>query len=221
MDELDALLRTIMDSPDDDTLRLIYADRLEERGEDGDAERAEFIRYSISYPHASFSELVKANPFRLIGLKPANGNFESWSWAESDMMGCIVNDLSRRIDFRVERGFIFRTRAKFQQMLEYPEITYYHPIQPHAGMVTDKRPERMNNLFSWFSLTNPDAHCIPNRIMKAGGHHSQTQGSWKYFQSEEEAMIWLASALIAHARSDKRTALDLRKYRPYSRPIMR
>lgn len=36
-----AFLRAIVESPDDDTLRLVYADYLEERG---DSERADFIR---------------------------------------------------------------------------------------------------------------------------------------------------------------------------------
>lgn len=39
------LLRAVLESPDDDTLRLIYADALEESGED---ERAELIRLQIA-----------------------------------------------------------------------------------------------------------------------------------------------------------------------------
>lgn len=39
-----ALLQAIIDSPDDDGLRLVYADFLEERGE---PERATFIRVQI------------------------------------------------------------------------------------------------------------------------------------------------------------------------------
>lgn len=41
MTEHDALLRSILDNPDDDTVRLVYADHLQENGEE---ERAEFIR---------------------------------------------------------------------------------------------------------------------------------------------------------------------------------
>lgn len=40
----DALLAAILANPADDTVRLVYADWLDDRGEPGDAERAEFIR---------------------------------------------------------------------------------------------------------------------------------------------------------------------------------
>jgi uncharacterized protein (TIGR02996 family) len=43
-----ALLRAILDEPDGDAPRLVYADWLEERGRPGDAERAEFIRAQIA-----------------------------------------------------------------------------------------------------------------------------------------------------------------------------
>lgn len=46
-DELAAIHRSILEEPDEDTHRLVYADRLDERGEPGDAERAEFIRVQV------------------------------------------------------------------------------------------------------------------------------------------------------------------------------
>src|SRR3712207_3150772 len=45
MTENDALLRAILDSPEDDAPRLVYADWLEEQG---DPERAEFIRLQVA-----------------------------------------------------------------------------------------------------------------------------------------------------------------------------
>lgn len=46
-DELAAILARVILEPEEDTNRLVYADRLEERGEPGDAERAEFIRAQV------------------------------------------------------------------------------------------------------------------------------------------------------------------------------
>jgi len=46
-DELKAMLAAVLTDPEDDTVRLVYADRLQERDEPGDAERAEFIRVEI------------------------------------------------------------------------------------------------------------------------------------------------------------------------------
>ena len=47
MHDGDALLRAIIANPGEDTPRLAYADWLDERGEEGDAERAEFIRLQV------------------------------------------------------------------------------------------------------------------------------------------------------------------------------
>lgn len=46
MNERDALLRAICDNPDDDTPRLVFADWLQERGEE---ERAEFVRVQVRF----------------------------------------------------------------------------------------------------------------------------------------------------------------------------
>lgn len=47
MSDLDALLAAVIDQPDDDTVRLAYADALEERAGRWDAARAAFIRVQI------------------------------------------------------------------------------------------------------------------------------------------------------------------------------
>ena len=44
----DAFLDEIRENPEDDAVRLIYADWLEDRGSPGDADRAEFIRLQIA-----------------------------------------------------------------------------------------------------------------------------------------------------------------------------
>ena len=48
MSDRDALYRAILDNPEDDTLRLVYADALEESG---DPQRADFIRTQIELSH--------------------------------------------------------------------------------------------------------------------------------------------------------------------------
>jgi uncharacterized protein (TIGR02996 family) len=49
----EALLQAIIDSPDDDSLRLVYADFLDESGE---AARATFIRVQIELVHQPQAE---------------------------------------------------------------------------------------------------------------------------------------------------------------------
>ena len=46
----EAFLKAILDDPDNDALRLVYADWLDEHGE---PERAEFIRVQIELVHAN------------------------------------------------------------------------------------------------------------------------------------------------------------------------
>ena len=48
MTDLDAILARIIAEPGEDTVRLAYADALDERGEPGDAERAEFVRVQVA-----------------------------------------------------------------------------------------------------------------------------------------------------------------------------
>jgi uncharacterized protein (TIGR02996 family) len=47
MDDRDAFLAAIIENPDDDALRLVYADWLEERGTDSDVARARLIRLQV------------------------------------------------------------------------------------------------------------------------------------------------------------------------------
>jgi uncharacterized protein (TIGR02996 family) len=54
-------LRAICENPEDDTVRLVYADWLQENG---DEDRAEFIRLQIAEQHES-SESVRANHLRV------------------------------------------------------------------------------------------------------------------------------------------------------------
>ncbi|HYT91149.1 MAG TPA: TIGR02996 domain-containing protein [Gemmataceae bacterium] len=51
MNQDQALLRAVIDNPDDDGPRLVYADWLEEHG---DAERAEFIRIQIAVAESPY-----------------------------------------------------------------------------------------------------------------------------------------------------------------------
>ncbi len=57
MTDREALLRSILDNPDDDTLRLIYADAIEE---ESDSRRAAFIRAQIEY-----ARLPEYDPVRI------------------------------------------------------------------------------------------------------------------------------------------------------------
>ena len=95
MSEEKALLRAIVEDPDDDTVRLAYADWLEEQGGDERLARAEFIRVQMS-----LSRMADDDPARTaLVVREArllNTHRESWQ--------APVKGLAREFVFR--RGFV-------------------------------------------------------------------------------------------------------------------
>lgn len=87
MNEREALLAAIHDSPDEDTVRLAYADWLDEHG---DAAQAEFIRVQIALARTPVcdpqrgrlyrleKELLAANRVAWVGERVATAPLESW-----------------------------------------------------------------------------------------------------------------------------------------------
>lgn len=62
MDEVNLLLRQVISNPDDDTVRLAYADALEERGQRDDVLWATNIRYMIKWNRGDYSIGVEYDP---------------------------------------------------------------------------------------------------------------------------------------------------------------
>lgn len=151
-----SFLHSIAAAPDDDGPRLVLADWLEERGQNGDAERANFIRESIRWPHASFARLTSAaDPFPLLGLTPGEPQevfgwdddgkpatvYRTWMWGETDEMGCVIQDLGRRMDYKVDRGFVSAVRCPCSAWLAHAAAII--EAVPMLGEVrlSDKEPE--------------------------------------------------------------------------------
>jgi len=74
--ERDALLKAVCDHPDDDTPRLVFADWLQEHGED---ERAEFIRLQIQLHRRTYlpseEEQLKRREAKLLWANRWKGDF--------------------------------------------------------------------------------------------------------------------------------------------------
>nr|WP_171470891.1 TIGR02996 domain-containing protein [Frigoriglobus tundricola] len=78
MTDRDALYRAILDNPEDDTLRLVYADALEESG---DPQRADFIRTQVELSH-----LPEYDPLWVRARCQGHGRTYNPSWtAELDL----------------------------------------------------------------------------------------------------------------------------------------
>jgi uncharacterized protein (TIGR02996 family) len=113
MTQDDAFLQAIVDAPDDDTPRLIYADWLEERGDP----RGEFIRVQCQ-----LAKLDEADPkqwaleSRALFLRGKHDR--KWVGALT-----AVRDSDQ---FEFERGFVERVRLDAEDFLEYAELLFEH-----------------------------------------------------------------------------------------------
>jgi uncharacterized protein (TIGR02996 family) len=95
MDERKALLKVIAANPDEDTPRLIYADWLDEHGDENDRARAQFIRDQIEYTHTHpaeprFGVIVR----RAYELEQQHG---------ADWLGSLTK--LKKLAFQFRRGF--------------------------------------------------------------------------------------------------------------------
>jgi uncharacterized protein (TIGR02996 family) len=176
----DSLLAAILDDPESDDLRLVYADWLEENGE---AERAEFIRVQVELAKTEclWSKLdtcfdrrenlmdviqsgccncsTVANKQHKLGdifnaswLPHCGGELREWyfGWSPKEAQ-------SNPFRFIFHRGFIDTVSLTFAQALDHlPAIVRRHPLRPHAGMVTDKAPSEWSGRWSWWKFIGLD-----------------------------------------------------------------
>jgi len=137
MSERDELLAAIISEPQDDVVRLVFADWLEEHDE---AERAEFIRLQIA--HSQIPDSIEREAELLSTYGPV------WRHAESS----IVNDGA------FERGFI--------EWLEISEYGWWRQLEAKSAFFTESpgRSVRIRNAnLSWDQPGEPDPRTIPIR----------------------------------------------------------
>src|SRR4051794_12464475 len=111
----DAFLRAIIDRPDDDTPRLVYADWLDENG---DPARAEFIRVQCE-----LATLPEDDP-RRPGLE--DREHELLDANEGQWMGNWRLESETLAEWTWDRGFIGSVRGKGESIGE--ELFRLHPV---------------------------------------------------------------------------------------------
>src|SRR5215207_10420738 len=117
MSDEDALLAAIIANPDEDTVRLVYADWLDENG---DSERAEFIRLQVA--QADKPRMYDADHFRAEALFRKNG--EAWLAELPKLHGIEWEDTFRR-------GFGYAIRVQAGELLlrHHARLFAAEPIQ--------------------------------------------------------------------------------------------
>lgn len=214
----EALLKAVLAAPDDDLPRLVFADHLEENGE---SERANWIRYDIAYPHAGFSDLCgKGDIFPYLGLPslppvrvnphhPTDTFCRSWMWGDSEDLGVVFHDLTRGMDYRTERGFIHTVRATLADWLKHgPAVVREHPVA--KVVLTDREPYGVwDGTFAWFRRTagNDDGSELTPDVFKLLEGHTRFEpgdneiGPSCHFPTREAAISALSAACLKWAKS--------------------
>src|SRR5262249_8893949 len=113
MTQDDAFLQAILEAPDDDTPRLIYADWLEERGDP----RGEFIRLQCQLVQLDDDDPKRRQPERREQILLRNHKWEWLGWLNA------VTDSNR---FEFERGFVERVRLSAESFLSNTELLFQH-----------------------------------------------------------------------------------------------
>jgi uncharacterized protein (TIGR02996 family) len=143
MTDGDAMLRAIIDAPDDDTPRLVYADLLEENG---DADRAEFIRLQV--------EPARLAPDGDGRAKMEEREHELLARHAVSWLGALHHPL---LHWRFDRGFVagLGHAGVFQltQAIEYEDANpdwHYHRFYPDGVVLFDTSEETPPDVSQWF-----------------------------------------------------------------------
>lgn len=127
MNEREAFIRTICDLPEDDTVRLVFADWLDEHD---DQALAEFIRVQIGMARLSFDERIAAElPTKQTDLIVIHGR--KWvpeGWLVTANPDCLEGVTEGAIAL-LHRGFIAHIRTSAHLWLQHADDLSWHPTQ--------------------------------------------------------------------------------------------
>lgn len=202
MNEGDQLLLDIIANPEDDGLRLICADWLEDHGY---PDRAEFIRVQIALAklpecgHDYFnSPPVTGCEYCRLALREeaimdANDNFLDWCEPIDRSVGS-----GEHVIFR--RGFIDEVHARFDTLwTKLAAIVKRHPITQVRP--TDKTPAcSPYDEAYWVDQEGLDFKCGPACLPSAFFPEVPYQ-DYREFKSTQEAFDWLSKRLLQMAKS--------------------
>lgn len=149
MTERESLLHNILREPADDTARLVFADWLEENGEE---ERAEFVRCQVARLSGVVSKrhrersLLLSNVIKwLKEMPPLNEIMLNEKYPHSPSPTGIAG--------RFNRGFISHIELPCPAFLTHAKALFaLHPIT--SVRLTDKEPEDLGYGWSWFNEPN-------------------------------------------------------------------
>ena len=204
-----AFLADILEHPDDDTPRLVYADWLEENGDTDDALRAEFIRVQVKLARSP-DEHLRLRERELWEMSDSDGWLIPDPVAPQSAHICLetetmalaetIGDALSVLVFR--RGFVERVRFPLAAWLEYgPALVASHPIQ--RVELNDRRPIKvwLTRLPYWCWSASQFPAQLGNHLPCIDGRNAH--GHWYdcYYTTEAEALDAASVACLAYARA--------------------
>lgn len=195
-----AFVAAACDRAEDDTLRLVYADWLDERGAPGDAALAEFVRLSVAAPACSYWQ-NGSTPVPMWG-PPAedprarelcSANWGLWTEALRTRLG--TSPLAKWLGkddcgWAYRRGLIASFRGTQQVLLDaWTDLFVLGPIETvkvtnlwHLGTVLSLRQILDRPSVRSLVLESQDlrADCV-----------ERLQGAWPWFQRLKSVQLWV------------------------------
>jgi uncharacterized protein (TIGR02996 family) len=182
--ELDgaALLRAVIDEPEDDLRRLVYADWLEEAGQD---ERAAYIRGALAGICGTAWTRWPDSLHRLVG-SPGRLEERGWSWVW-------------------RRGFIAAVHCPLAEWIAHgPALAAAHPLQ--EVRLSDREPaarpwpNMATTVWRWYGGL-AGGPSVPSDLPDALFDPTHDGRSHLYFDTKQEALDALSRGCIAWARA--------------------
>ncbi len=205
----EAFLRAVFDAPDDDTPRLVYADFLQENGEE---ERAEFIRVqcelAVKRGHTEYADRIRELGMRewelIQQLEPERKYWDAGEQAIHQRRGfCppagsfIVRTMLR--DITAERWYYVRSES---------EVFGARSLAVEPGTVL--RPEQIEALFTLPPVQRITEWFLNGNVREQLSHSGP--GSFDLVELVQQPAITTrgVEALVQHRGARRITSLDLR-----------
>ena len=208
MSERAAFIRAICERPACDTARLVYADWLQENGDDA---RAAYIRWMIAnryvspIPRVSFRQWFGLWWRR--GCSRSNYRLDSRGRLEFSLSEYSVAGPQNGV--RVTRGFVSHVAMPCAVFVEPGFAADLFARQPIESVrLTDRAP--YENV-AWYD-SGPggnDRNCVPrqilgywNRLPKSQWRWTQIDRRWMYFESVADAQLTLSDLCVSFGRRE-------------------
>ncbi len=207
-----SLLQAILEHPDDDATRLVYADWLEENGDEWERGRVYFIRTCVAHERAPIR-------YEFRGAAPrgerilSGGHFFHEPWLKRFLVNLLHGFPFSDCVLTFTRGFMSEIRCPLATWIEYgAAIVRTHPVE--IVTPSDKKPALAGHSWGWH--TPVDVACeaadeLPfpiHALLEGGTPGDGEEDFWIWYNSMDEAVDALSAACLALARQSARETIS-------------